>query len=422
MLPDLFLPRHPSFDSQLLDQQLVLYSLRLFLAGPPDILIVGSSRAIQGVEPFTLQQALIEQGYPKLDIYNFSINGATAQVINLLLSRILTTDQIPSLVIWADGSRAFNNGRPDRTYDQILDSEGLRQLDRGNHPIAYRQPQSASSESCQDTPHSFFSVQGNIADLHPVNISLPQLPPKQMSLEPLSLSPFRADVESLNLFDHPACSLENTTFVSGSTSLQPHPPFTTSLDFYPSHHRMLHSLQPSLHSSNGVTLPQSTATHLYRNDSLRHMSALPFELDASGFLANPMVFEPTAYYQNYPYVAGAYDSNYVPFNLQGSQDEAARSLITYLESNNISLVFANLPLTQGYLDQTRSMYERTFIHYMENLAAESSLTFVNLHQANLTQNQYFADPSHLNEYGARAVAKQMATQATIPWPHSRPLP
>ena len=54
LLPDLFLPRYPSFNSQLLDQQLILYSIHLFLSGPPDVLIVGSSRAIQGVDPETL--------------------------------------------------------------------------------------------------------------------------------------------------------------------------------------------------------------------------------------------------------------------------------------------------------------------------------------------------------------------------------
>ena len=31
LLPDLFLPRYPSFNSQLLDQQLILYSIHLFL-------------------------------------------------------------------------------------------------------------------------------------------------------------------------------------------------------------------------------------------------------------------------------------------------------------------------------------------------------------------------------------------------------
>jgi hypothetical protein len=70
--------RYPSLNSQQLDRQLQLYTQYLARFGQPDILIVGSSRALQGVDPIALQHALAKRGYPNLKIFNFGINGAIA--------------------------------------------------------------------------------------------------------------------------------------------------------------------------------------------------------------------------------------------------------------------------------------------------------------------------------------------------------
>lgn len=51
----------PSFDSEPLDQQLKLYLSYLSTVGKPDILIVGSSRALQGVDPAQMQQVLAKK-------------------------------------------------------------------------------------------------------------------------------------------------------------------------------------------------------------------------------------------------------------------------------------------------------------------------------------------------------------------------
>jgi len=137
LIPDLLLPPYnfPSFNSHRLDQELRLYTQYLRTTGTPDILIVGSSRSLQGIDPAALQAALMKQGYPKLKIFNLGINGGTARVNELLLRHILTFEQLPKLIIWGDGSRAFNNGRPDLTYNGIVASEGYRRVASGNHPI-----------------------------------------------------------------------------------------------------------------------------------------------------------------------------------------------------------------------------------------------------------------------------------------------
>ncbi len=131
-------PNFPSFNSEQLDAQLAAYQRYLDEFGVPDVLIVGSSRALRGIDPATLEQALAAEGYAELQTYNFGINGATAQVVDLLLRQILSPSQIPSIVIWADGARAFNSGRDDRTYESIVASEGYEYLTSGGSPLSDR--------------------------------------------------------------------------------------------------------------------------------------------------------------------------------------------------------------------------------------------------------------------------------------------
>ena len=55
---------------------------------PPDVLVIGSSRALRGVEfQPALRQALDASGYDGLSIFNFGVNGATAQVVDLIVRR-----------------------------------------------------------------------------------------------------------------------------------------------------------------------------------------------------------------------------------------------------------------------------------------------------------------------------------------------
>ncbi|CAN1213126.1 DUF1574 domain-containing protein [Tumidithrix helvetica PCC 7403] len=95
---------------------------------PPDVLIMGSSRALRGVEPTILEQSLAQNGYKGVSVFNFGVNGATAKVVNLQLAEILSSQQLPRMIIWADGVRAFNSNRADITYDEISTSPGYKQL------------------------------------------------------------------------------------------------------------------------------------------------------------------------------------------------------------------------------------------------------------------------------------------------------
>lgn len=123
----------PSLGTAILDEQLRLYLSYIATFGPPDILIVGSSRALQGLDPQLLQTDLVQQGYP-VRVFNFSINGATAQVMNFVLQRLLTPDQLPQLIVWGDGSRAFNSRRFDATFARILNSPGYQAVLAGKRP------------------------------------------------------------------------------------------------------------------------------------------------------------------------------------------------------------------------------------------------------------------------------------------------
>jgi Protein of unknown function (DUF1574) len=116
-----------SFNNSLLEQKLDQYKRYYNQHGVPDILIIGSSRALRGVDPAIFRHNLISNN-ANLQIYNFGINGATAQVVDLILRQLLDPEMLPRMVLWADGSRAFNSGRSDRTYEAIISSDRYRKL------------------------------------------------------------------------------------------------------------------------------------------------------------------------------------------------------------------------------------------------------------------------------------------------------
>jgi len=124
----------PPLGNDVLDEQLALYLSYVAAFGTPDILVIGSSRALQGLNPQILQQRLGQQGYESLRVYNFAVNGATSQVVSFILRQLLTPEQMPEMIIWAGGSRAFNSGRFDRTFAKILDSPGYAAVQAGDRP------------------------------------------------------------------------------------------------------------------------------------------------------------------------------------------------------------------------------------------------------------------------------------------------
>ncbi|MCC5898488.1 MAG: SGNH/GDSL hydrolase family protein [Phormidium sp. BM_Day4_Bin.17] len=119
---------HPSFNSLVLDEQFALYRSYVATLGPPEVLVIGSSRGLQGLDAKRLQFDLNRRGLSGVRVFNFGINGATAQVVNLQLRELLTPEQLPKVMVWADGSRAFNSGREDRTFSRIRNSPGYQRF------------------------------------------------------------------------------------------------------------------------------------------------------------------------------------------------------------------------------------------------------------------------------------------------------
>lgn len=124
----------PTFGSAILDEQLGLYLSYLSIFGPPEIMVLGSSRALQGINPQLLQHELTQQEVGSPRVYTFAVNGATARVVAFVLEQLLAPSQRPRMVIWAGGSRAFNSARVDRTFSAIVESPGYAALQGGDRP------------------------------------------------------------------------------------------------------------------------------------------------------------------------------------------------------------------------------------------------------------------------------------------------
>jgi len=320
---------YPTLGSEILDRQLELYLSYIAAVGIPDVAIIGSSRALQGIDPSVLQQALAARGYPGLRIFNFSVNGATAQVVNFMLSKLLTPNQLPRMIIWADGLRAFNNGRFDRTYNEILNSPGYQLLMSGTRPTLGSQL--------------------------------------------------------------PATAISEETF----------------------HAKQLYSYQPVVHHETwddpGVMMPGILAQG-------GPGSSLFEAIDANGFRAVSTRFNPSVYYRQNPRVSGNYDGDYARFQLGGSQEAALRSVVALTKARRIPLLVVNLPVTNDYLDSSRSYRQQQFRQYMQNQARSLGFVWRDYSQGNLSRNEYFEDPSHLNRFGAAAVARQLAADQALRWP------
>ncbi|MGI0484765.1 hypothetical protein ACN4EK_04950 [Pantanalinema rosaneae CENA516] len=356
----------PSFNSEQFDRQVQLYLNYLAEQGTPDILIVGSSRALQGVDPLVLQETLAKRGYPNLKIFNLSLNGGTAQTTDWTLRHLVAPNQLPRLIIWADGSRAFNNGRIDHTYQKIINSPGHQQLLAGVRPRVPEINAFDLKQICIDMPPSYTTIQPQvrIKRVAPGNSVAPQ----------------------------PANNL------LCSTTLR-------------------NLIRPQTIAASAAEKANDEKVNLELAHAKTAQALKPKSyLEALGFQIVSGRFNPETYFQRYPRVAGRYDGDYRNFNLNGQQTTVAlKNVIRFAELHKIPLTYVNLPLHRIYLDGVRSDYEWRFRAYMRNVARSSSLIFHDLGDRWVDRNDFFLDPSHLNRYGAAAVARQIGQTLTIPW-------
>ena len=336
-----------SFDSDLLDEQLWLYLSYIATVGPPDILIIGSSRSLQGIDPKVLNQVLSTQGKSNLKIFNFGVNGATAQVVDFIVRQLLIPDKLPKLIIWADGARAFNNGRPDRTFTAIANSPGYRGLATGTRPVL-----SPTKPEAREDCVTFQNINRKsipITKIQLPEIQLPETPNKSKSVKS----------------------------VLGQITIS--------------------------------EVPENVIAFQNNKDLIN-------AIDVHGFLPVDTRFNPNIYYSRIPRVAGRYDGDYANFSLQGKQEAALKSIVAFTREKKVPLVFVNLPLTQDYLDSDREKYEQQFRQFMQRQAREKGFVFRDLNISSLSRNEFFADPSHLNRFGAAAVSRQLGSDKQIPWP------
>ncbi|MDB9374057.1 DUF1574 domain-containing protein [Nodularia sphaerocarpa] len=356
----------PSFNSRQLNEQLALYKQRVAKNGKAaDVLIIGSSRALRGIDPVVLSQSLANQGYPHIDVFNFGINGATAQIVNLIIRQVLEPSELPKLILWADGSRAFNSNREDITFKAIAASEGYKQVLQKAFTAAN------SDESPQNSDNAAVQTQvgknPNINSYQVVNESLNQV------LSGISIShQNREQVKAI--------------------------------------------LQEKLLSLPLVRHTQAMGSQTQFNSDNSELDTTQQAVDFDGFLALSVRFNPIIHYQKHPRVAGNYDNDYRDFQIAGEQDAAFQEILQFTQTRNISLVFVNMPLTSDYLDPVRTKYEQEFQQHMLSLSTNPKFIYRDLSQLWPKTNDYFSDPSHLNRFGAYEVSKRLANDPMIAWP------
>ncbi len=350
----------PSFRSQQLDEKLALYQRQVAQSGPPDVLVIGSSRALRGVDPAALQQALAGTGHSELSVFNFGVNGATAQVVDLIVRRLIPPEDLPQIVVWADGARAFNSGRVDVTYNAIAVSEGYEQIEASSTP----------------------TEAGDIA--------LGSLAAE------LTLHVKAVDRQLSEVLGQMSSAYVHRGKIRSAIG------------------QGFGAIAPEFGADSDSTRAGDTPTGLPTETSL---------IDFDGFLALSTRFNPATYYQDHARVAGAYDGDYEAFQLAGKQTAALDNLLTFAREKQLPIVFINTPLTDEYLDSHRAKAEDDFQHYMLKSAERSNLlTFRDLGQLWPQRYDYFSDPSHLNRYGAYQVSHRLAQDPMIPWPTALPDP
>ncbi|MFQ3615844.1 MAG: DUF1574 domain-containing protein [Cyanobacteriota bacterium] len=366
----------PTFNSRQLDEKLMLYYERLRQTGkPPDVLIVGSSRALRGVDPVALQRELAALGYADVSVFNFGVNGATAQVVDAILRQVLKPNQLPRLILWADGARAFNSGAVDVTYNGIAVSPAYRELLAG------------TLERPQVLPEDF---------------ETPEDPP-EVAAPPTIHTTLRDSYQNIDRWLSQQLGQRSAVFGQRD--------------------RLKDALQQRVRpgSPSAVTAAPAvpTPSRLPADSAESLVEAGRDLIDFDGFLPLALRFNPATYYQEYARVQGRYDGDYTDFRIEGVQAAAFQSVLRLAGDRNIPVIFVNLPLTDEYLDPVRRQHEQTFRQYLLRADLDSpSLVFRDLGEIWLDQYDYFSDPSHLNRYGAFAISRRIAQDPMIPWSYA----
>jgi hypothetical protein len=352
-------PRQPvaaeqfAYNVPQLNQKLALYEQFVAQSGVPDVLIVGSSRSLRGIDPIAMQDGLSAQGYAGRKVFNFGVNGATAQMVDLLVRRLIPADKLPKLILWADGARAFNSGRVDVTYNAITTSSGYTALAQKPDP---KQPGAALP----------LASLGDTSTL------------------------MAAQYEAWNQQIHQTLARGSSTYHQRSA--------------------LVDWMRDTVLSKALPIPPEMTV------DALAVVGGEDLEaIDVNGFLPLAARFNPATYYQKFARVTGINDADYAQFQMPGPQAASLKLTADYVKQQGGNLVFVNLPLSDDYLDADRRDREVQFQQFMIQSAASFGFTYRNLSEVWKLEHDYFSDPSHLNRYGAYAVSQRLAKDPLVPW-------
>ena len=398
----------------MLNEQLELYLSYVAAVGPPDVLIVGSSRALQGVDPKQLKQSLAQKGSPGLKVFNFSVNGATAQVVDFQLRRLLKPDHLPQMIVWADGVRGFNSGRDDRTFNSIVDSEGSKLLAAGVRPKlpsdepkvipqCYSFPQRCPNNSFrrgltsvdrpfrgrQDARPTIKFLSSGTGIL-PVADTRPTIKFLSSGTGILPVADTRPTIKFLSSGTGilPVADTHPTIkFLSSGTGILPVADTHPKIKFLSSGTGILpvaenaarYDLKPI--AADAATPPaQLIRVSPPTAVAIRQVTQLADSIDSNGFMPISDTYNPNTYYRERAYVSGQYDRDYKDFNLGGKQATAFNSVVAFTKARKIPLIFVNLPLTDDYLDGTRLSAEQQFRQRMQQLSLKKGFAFRDLSQ------------------------------------------
>jgi len=478
----------PSLGQPQLDRQLRRYLTYLETIGRPDIVIVGGQGATQGVDPLALQASLSDRGYDDLNVFNWGLSNSSAQTTEWLLTELLTVQQLPKLVIWAEASPAFNGDLPDLAFARIQASPGQRLLAEGGRPqiaaaeqaSARRLRQILSDPIQPDLPEAVVTLARSLpSQLQDTSVAQPsgQRSPAESARAKSNIKPdagVNGKVNARSATGPTAIAQAPPVLIEPAVRvlpiLRPQPPLpaapaasaadgllnrgnrrelgSSSANGFrlvnwcrntngpcqpadnqspsaliqsaaPAWLRQTQAAQERLRrgASPSPQLPSSAAPLTARRSqaSVAVPPLAPLVLpawpqsQASRQFLQAVGFE-SVEQRLTPRSASRLGDRNTPrtFSLQGDPNRALHRLAQFSQQQDMAIAVVPLPLSRQSLSGERYRQEQSFRTYLKVAAQMTPLSLIELPgKAQVWQDELFAQPDHLNRYGAAVLAWQI---------------
>jgi len=86
----------------------------------PEIMFMGSSRVLSGLNPVVAAQELEQAGLGKRAILNLAVTGSSIDLNYLILKNIIKDDKKPAMIVYGITETEFNSGRAMFDYDEYF--------------------------------------------------------------------------------------------------------------------------------------------------------------------------------------------------------------------------------------------------------------------------------------------------------------